>query len=172
MAEAGRGRLLQLPRRADQQPYPLGIPALRDRPLATNAAAPQPEGPLRVGPGRQAGGRLAPQSANPPSVAQRALCRQTPEVGAVCGKAARTVLCGGRPVMGVPTAIRHKAGHDEGVGALVHQLNPRAPDTDLPNRDSEPQVDEPSTRAANASGSSRAESLYGCLRDVQNTRGW
>src|SRR5216684_259878 len=33
--------------------------------------------------------------------------RQTPEVGAVCGKAARTVLCGGRSVMGVPTAIRN-----------------------------------------------------------------
>src|SRR6266851_1465809 len=31
--------------------------------------------------------------------------RQTPEVGAVCGKAARTVLCGGRSAMGVPTAI-------------------------------------------------------------------
>src|SRR6516162_9263326 len=31
--------------------------------------------------------------------------RQTSEVGAVCRKAARTVLCGGRPVMGVPTAI-------------------------------------------------------------------
>ncbi len=29
-----------------------------------------------------------------------------PSVGAVCGKAARTVLCGGRSVMGVPTAIR------------------------------------------------------------------
>src|SRR5438132_8717158 len=28
-----------------------------------------------------------------------------PEVGAVCGKAARTDLCGGRPVMDVPTAI-------------------------------------------------------------------
>src|SRR6266511_2636290 len=27
-----------------------------------------------------------------------------PEVGAVCGKAARTDLCGGRPVTGVPTA--------------------------------------------------------------------
>src|SRR5512137_3070652 len=27
---------------------------------------------------------------------ERALCRHTPEVGAVCGKAARTVLCGGR----------------------------------------------------------------------------
>jgi hypothetical protein len=33
-------------------------------------------------------------------------CRHTPEVGAVCGKAARTVLCGGRSVMGVPTASR------------------------------------------------------------------
>src|SRR5712692_7413007 len=30
--------------------------------------------------------------------------RHTPEVGAVCGKAARTVLCGGRSVMSVPTA--------------------------------------------------------------------
>src|SRR6266498_965566 len=27
-----------------------------------------------------------------------------PEVGAVCGKAARTVLCGGRSAMSVPTA--------------------------------------------------------------------
>ena len=38
--------------------------------------------------------------------ARRAFCRQTPEVGAVCGKAARTDLRGGRPVMDVPTAIR------------------------------------------------------------------
>ena len=37
-------------------------------------------------------------------LAQRPLRRQTPEVGAVCGKAARTVLCGGRAVMRVPTA--------------------------------------------------------------------
>ena len=29
-----------------------------------------------------------------------------PEVGTVCGKAASTGLCGGRPVMGVPTAIQ------------------------------------------------------------------
>src|ERR1700682_5453601 len=32
-------------------------------------------------------------------------CRQAPEVGAVCGKAARTDLCGGRSAMSVPTAI-------------------------------------------------------------------
>src|SRR5262245_15048012 len=31
-------------------------------------------------------------------------CRHTPEVGAVCGKAARTVLCGGRDENRVPTA--------------------------------------------------------------------
>ena len=35
----------------------------------------------------------------------RQVCRQSPEVGAVCGKAARTNLCGGREVTRVPTAI-------------------------------------------------------------------
>jgi hypothetical protein len=30
----------------------------------------------------------------------------SPKVGAVCGKAARTVLCGGRSAMSVPTAMR------------------------------------------------------------------
>ncbi|HEY1896584.1 MAG TPA: hypothetical protein VGG62_09950, partial [Terracidiphilus sp.] len=51
-----------------------------------------------------ADGWLAPKTDHPPSVAERPLCRHTPEVGAVCGKAARTVLCGGRSVMSVPTA--------------------------------------------------------------------
>jgi hypothetical protein len=40
-------------------------------------------------------------------LAKPALRRQTPKVGAVCGKAARTVLCGGRSVMSVPTAIHN-----------------------------------------------------------------
>jgi hypothetical protein len=31
-----------------------------------------------------------------PQMAEQSLCRHAPEVGAVCGKAARTVLCGGR----------------------------------------------------------------------------
>src|SRR5260370_41041914 len=35
----------------------------------------------------------------------RHVLRQTPEVGAVCGEAARTVLCGGRSARSVPTAI-------------------------------------------------------------------
>src|SRR5437870_2117788 len=51
-----------------------------------------------------AGGRLAPETDHPPSLAERSVRRQTPEVGAVCGKAARTVLCGGRSAMSVPTA--------------------------------------------------------------------
>jgi len=38
----------------------------------------------------------------------REASRQTSEVGAVCRKAARTDLCGGRPVMGVPTAIARR----------------------------------------------------------------
>src|SRR5882757_3018554 len=43
-----------------------------------------------------AGRRLASQADDSPSLAERTLRRHTPEVGAVCGKAARTVLCGGR----------------------------------------------------------------------------
>ena len=62
----------------------------------------------------EAGGRLAPQAANPPPLAQHAVRRQTPEVGAVCGNAARTVLCGGRSVMSVPTAIRDIVHADPG----------------------------------------------------------
>ena len=44
-------------------------------------------------------------SPTPERVRKAEARRQTSEVGAVCRKAARTVLCGGRPVMGVPTAI-------------------------------------------------------------------
>ena len=43
-------------------------------------------------------GSLAPMAAlaqNLPPVVRAPLCRQTPEVGAVCGNPARTVLCGG-----------------------------------------------------------------------------
>ena len=46
----------------------------------------------------------------------REASRQSSEVGAVCRKAARTVLCGGRPVMGVPTAIAKQP-----TGSRLHQ---------------------------------------------------
>src|SRR3954451_19619051 len=105
LAEAGRDRLLRLPRRADRRSRPGGVPLPRPRPVAAHAAPPQPEGRPHVGTGGEAGRPLAPQAQDPPSLAAAALRRQAPEVGAVCGKPARTVLCGGRPVMGVPTAI-------------------------------------------------------------------
>ena len=56
----------------------------------------------------KAGERLATETDHPSSMAERSLCRQPPEVGAVCGKVARTVLCGGRSVMDVPTAIQSR----------------------------------------------------------------
>ena len=38
--------------------------------------------------------------------ARKMLCRQPPKVGAVCLNWARTDLCGGCSVMGIPTAIK------------------------------------------------------------------
>ena len=73
--------------------------------LWRRASTAQSKGRLDVGTDREAGSRLPSQTPHPSSLAKRALCRQTPKVGAVCGKAARTDLCGGRAVMDVPTAI-------------------------------------------------------------------
>ena len=82
-------------------------------------------------------------SQTPERVRKAEASRQTSEVGAVCRKAARTVLCGGRPVMGVPTAIASSAY--TGVGVLrstwaVLTLRRRDPDWNATKRrrDSEP----------------------------------
>jgi hypothetical protein len=100
----GRPRLLQLPRSADKRSCTCRVPSSYHRPLAAHAAASQPEGSDDLGTDDAAGGRLAPETDHSPSLAERSLCRHTPEVGAVCGKAARTALCGGREVTRVPTA--------------------------------------------------------------------
>ncbi len=57
-----------------------------------------------VGADGETGRRVPPQAAGPSSLAECALCRQTPEVGAECANWARSDLCGGRSAMGVPTA--------------------------------------------------------------------
>ena len=49
---------------------------------------------------------LAPATAYPPPLAQRAVSPSSPEAGAVCGNTARTDLCGGCLVRGIPTATR------------------------------------------------------------------
>src|SRR5258708_38333138 len=73
--------------------------------MATHAAAAKSEGLDDQGTGRAVGQRLAPKTAHPSPLARCALCSQTPKVGAVCPNWARTVLCGGREVTRVPTAI-------------------------------------------------------------------
>src|SRR5580693_2541573 len=96
MAGPSRPRLLQLPRGADQCRRLACVPASCHRPLAARPATSQPKGSDHVGTDDAAGGRLAPETAHPSPLAERALCRHTPEVGAVCEQAARTDLCGGR----------------------------------------------------------------------------
>jgi RNA-directed DNA polymerase len=81
-----------LPRSANELSGTRGLPASHDPPLATRAAPAQSEGSRHVAAHRAAGRRLSPDPAHPPSMAQRSLRRQTPKVGAVCGKAARTDL--------------------------------------------------------------------------------
>src|SRR5215469_1164943 len=127
MAETGRPRLLQLLRSTDQRPCTRSIPAPCHRPLAAHATATQPKGSDHVGTDDAAGGRLAPETDYPSSLAKRPLCRQAPEVGAVCGKAARTALCGGREVTRVPTASREKAKLLRCMSPKVAAWPPRGP---------------------------------------------
>jgi len=86
--------------------------------LTHQGAAPPPSGSIggtiffgapdsaHVGTDDEVGGRLSPETDHSLSLAERSLCRYTPEVGAVCAKAARTDLCGGREVTRVPTATQ------------------------------------------------------------------
>src|SRR5882757_6601628 len=105
MVGSGGAWLLPVPRGANQLPATGRVPLSRDGPLASHAAAAQPERLVPVGPHGTAGGSVPAPSAHSSSVAQQALCRQTPQVGARCANRARRDLCGGRPVTGVPTAI-------------------------------------------------------------------
>src|SRR5713226_8216455 len=54
----------------------------------------------------------------------RQVRRHSPEVGAVCGKAARTDLCGGRSAMSVPTAIVARAPRNDGYLGFRALLDP------------------------------------------------
>src|ERR1035437_4974823 len=62
--------------------------------------------PVKHAPGTVPGKRVTGAGAHTARRENIAKRRYLPEVGAVCGKSARTDLCGGRPVMDVPTAIR------------------------------------------------------------------
>src|ERR1700691_696777 len=104
MAQAGGHRLLQIFCRADQYPRVEAVSGRGHEALARGVEPPQPEGPSDLDPHRQSRGLLASPTTYPSSLAKPAIRRYTPEVGAVCGKAARPDLCGGRGAILVPTA--------------------------------------------------------------------
>src|SRR3954469_15907144 len=105
LADAGGQRLLCLSCGANEPPCPHGHPRPCDRPVAALAAAAQPDRPAHMGADGEVGRCLAPPTAPPSPLAECTLRRQTPKVGAECPNWARSDLCGGRSVMGVPTAI-------------------------------------------------------------------
>src|SRR6266536_1488493 len=120
MAVVRRPRLLQLSRSADQCAGTERVPAPCYRPLAAHAAASQPKGSGHMDTDDAAGERLASETDHPPPLAERSLRRHTPEVGAVCGKAARTVLCGGRAMKRASLPLQRR----EFIAATVALLVP------------------------------------------------
>ena len=105
VAGPSRSRLLRVPRSADEYPCTQRVPSPRHGPMATLAQAAKPTGPDHLGTDSEVGGRLPPETPHPSSLASRAVCRQSPEVGAECLNGARSDLCGGHSAMRVPTAI-------------------------------------------------------------------
>src|SRR6266851_10169953 len=108
MARANRRRLFRLPRRADQQPGAERVSIPRPRSLASAAMPAQPKSKNAMDAHDETGRRVPPPAASPASLAECALRRQTPEVGAECPNWARSELCGGRSAMNVPTANIYK----------------------------------------------------------------
>lgn len=111
--------LFRLSRRADQCRGAGCVSGPRHHPLAPAAVAPKSAGARALAANGEISRRISPKAENPSSVAQRALRRQTPEVGAVCGNSARTDLCGGRSEMSVPTAIMISTGPHSLVFARI-----------------------------------------------------
>src|SRR6202043_469502 len=103
MARANRRRLFRLPRRADQQPGAERVSIPRPRSLASAVMSAQPKSTSAMDAHDETGRRVPPPAASPASLAECALRRQTPEVGAEGPNWARSELSGGRSETNVPT---------------------------------------------------------------------
>src|SRR5215213_11407298 len=120
MARANRRRIFRLPRRADQQPGAERVSIPRPHALASAVMPAQPKSTSAVAANDETGRRVPPPATSPASLAQCALRRQTPGVGAECPNWARSDVDGGRSAMGVPTAhIRLE---------LFSSLHPKVPE--------------------------------------------
>ena len=106
MACSSRRRLFRISRRADQWPGAIRVPISRQTSLASATMSAQPESQSAMDADDETGGRVSPEATDPSSLAQRAVRRQTPKVGAECPNWARSDLSGGRPAMDVPCTLR------------------------------------------------------------------
>src|SRR6185436_20087538 len=99
MAETCRHRPLRILRGSYKWAGALSVPLLCDRSLASNASAAKSTRRLHVGPHGEVGGRMAPPTPHPPSLATAALRGHIPKVRAGCLNWARPDPRGGRSVM-------------------------------------------------------------------------
>jgi RNA-directed DNA polymerase len=95
-----------VPRRPGQLQAGQCVPQRGGEALEARVDTAQPEGQDHVGADNDPGRALAAPRPHPPSLARCPLSRQTPEVGAECLNQARSDLCGGCRVTGIPTAIQ------------------------------------------------------------------
>src|SRR6266481_2151447 len=123
MARANRRRLFRLPRRADQQPGAERVSIPRPRSLASAAMPAQPKSKNAMDAHDETGRRVPPPAASPASLAECALRRQTPEVGAECPNWARSELSGGRSETGVPTGNRFGPRRRLGVSKKGYEIS-------------------------------------------------
>jgi hypothetical protein len=88
-------------------------------------AAMQPTTLYELGALQKTGKPLDTQTQDFASISQRAFLRQTPEVGAVCGKAARMELRGGLLVRAVPTTtLSARPMPEDGQGRMLSHMLP------------------------------------------------
>ena len=104
MAGVGGEGLPQLPRCPRQPGQREGVPHAVDTSLALCVATQEPQASIAVEAIRPTGRQMDSQCPDTAPVSQRAILRQAPEVGAVCGNSARTDLCGGPGATRGPTA--------------------------------------------------------------------
>ena len=114
LAPTGGGGILQLPRGAGQPAGAALVSTGGRAALAARAAAAQPAELSALGgfPAVVAAVCALAQCAS--WLSYGAICGHLSEIGAVCGKAARTDLCGGRRATVVPTATRVSILRDSG----------------------------------------------------------
>lgn len=96
--------VLQLPRHPRQYARARNLPQGDGACVAACPSAAQPTAPHELETVSQTGRTLDSITQDSASLSKRAFLRQTPKVGAVCGKTARADLCGVPLARAVPTA--------------------------------------------------------------------